>query len=119
MCDFGVFIVKLQVDCYFQLTIFTFISSVSPSGPFEKVKDLKSVARAEIMIEIFIVCFTYCVSKKYWPILYSSLQYKMGHYFLDILYYVQFSHCLVYQKLDIKCGVTCVWFVTFLLPYTL
>ena len=25
----------------------------------------------------------YCMSKKKWPILYSSL-YKMGHYFLDI-----------------------------------
>ena len=26
--------------------------------------------------------YIYCVSKKYWPILFSNLVYKMGHYFL-------------------------------------
>ena len=28
----------------------------------------------------------YCMSKKSWPILYSNLINKMGHYFLDIQY---------------------------------
>ena len=30
--------------------------------------------------------FIYCMSSKYWPIIYSYLLYKMSYYFLDTLY---------------------------------
>ena len=38
------------------------------------------------MISFPIFVFLYCISKKWWPILFINLLYKMGHYFLDRRY---------------------------------
>ena len=44
--------------------------------------------------------YPYCMSWKQWPILYSNLLYKMGHYFLDIQ---KFINSMVYLCTERTC----------------
>ena len=48
----------------------------------------------------------YCMSKKKWPILYSNLLYKIGHYFLDRRYlyhlYILFAVWIYSKTYDLQ-----------------
>ena len=60
----------------------------------EKIKTLLTILRGKNKN-----CTKYCVSKKYWPILYGKLLYKTGHYSLNTLYALEiFVNIEIYNK---------------------
>ena len=50
------------------------------------ILEKKNCDKQKIALKIIPQIVIYCMSKKYWPILYGKLLYKIVHYFLDRQY---------------------------------